>query len=664
MRFKTIITILFTLLSVGVEAKTFKTIKNPVAMAHNIPGGELKAREVVFRDTATSIHFTIDYPRGQNFSINSTSFLIDEEGNRYPLRSAEGITLNTYRVSTGPKDFTLHFEPMPKKVQLFDYKEADNKRSFYLMGIHDQKTKFKTPTLQDIQAKNPYTMPADWFKTDTITIKGRIEGFNAEQFGFTSMECVFEDVFEKDDATQVLDINPDGTFKKKFQISYPIWQSFHTHDSKVDFNDIPFFARPGETIDITIKKNAQGKYECYYNSGSSKEVERLLKSEHPYQDLLFPLAYFGGKFSEMPAIAESTWENMLYLLNNECRDKHYTPFEAQLALADLLTDYAEAVLDYAMYHEMDLMKQELRDGIYYTEILDSVEWNERSNMDSFKSLHRVDFDNPLMLSSSNYSHLLNRVQYATPVRNFVYKTGASEDEEEVMFYEATTENEVKRMQLSYEGWRQLMGCDHDNLIAQISAHKDFMTSFNDWRQNGWIDDLTPIFANRYTNAYIRQKTEQYYERKMAQKELSTPLPENNVAADLIRSISAKYPGRYLMIDFWGMGCGPCRSAIQSSKDLRTKIAKRDDIKLVFIAEERIAGGSDAYKNYVAEWLADEETICITNAEFARMQELFQFNGIPHYETFTPDCRRVRDDLRFNGYYNFDMYLKELKEKLK
>ena len=664
MKYKTIITILFTLLSVGVEAKTFKTIKNPVAMAHNINGGELKAREVIFRDTATTVHFTIDYPKGRNFSINSTSFLVDEEGNRYPLRSAEGIKLNSFGESTGPKDFTLHFEPMSKKVQLFNYREADNSRAFYLMGIHDQKTKFKTPTLQEIQAKNPYSVPADWFKTDTITIKGSIEGYNAEQFGFTSMECVFEDVFEKDDATQVLDINPDGTFKKKFQISYPIWQAFHTYDSKVGFDAIPFFARPGETIDITIKKNAQGKYECYYNSGSSKDVERLLKSEHPYQELIFPLAYFEGKFSEMPAIAESTWENMLYLLNNECRDKHYTPFEAQLALADMQTYYSEAVLDYGMYHEMDLMKQELRDGVYYTEILDSVEWKELSNLDNFKLLHRVDFDNPLMLSSSSYSHLLNRVQHATPVRNLVFNSLTLNDDVEMLIYEATSENEVKSMQISYDGWRQLMGCDHDNLIAQISIHKDFMSRFNGWRQNGWIDDLTPIFANRYTNAYIRQKTEQYYERKMAQKELSTPLPENNVAADLIRSISAKYPGRYLMIDFWGMGCGPCRSAIQSSKDLRTKIAKRDDIKLVFIAEERIAGGSDAYKKYVAEWLADEETICITNAEFARMQELFQFNGIPHYETFTPDCRRVRDDLRFNGYYNFDMYLKELKEKLK
>ena len=33
------------------------------------------------------------------------------------------------------------------------------------------------------------TIPHDWFKTDTITIRGRIEGFDAERFGFTAMEC-------------------------------------------------------------------------------------------------------------------------------------------------------------------------------------------------------------------------------------------------------------------------------------------------------------------------------------------------------------------------------------------------------------------------------------------------------------------------------------------
>lgn len=45
-------------------------------------------------------------------------------------------------------------------------------------------------------------------------------------------------------------------------------------------------------------------------------------------------------------------------------------------------------------------------------------------------------------------------------------------------------------------------------------------------------------------------------------------------------------------------------------------------------------------------------------------ELFQFNGIPHYETITPDGRRVRDDLKLDGYYNFDYELNHLKDKLK
>jgi len=67
---------------------------------------------------------------------------------------------------------------------------------------------------------------------------------------------------------------------------------------------------------------------------------------------------------------------------------------------------------------------------------------------------------------------------------------------------------------------------------------------------------------------------------------------------------------------------------------------------------------------VVEWLADEETVCVTDADFTRLQELFRFNGIPHYETITPDCHRVRDDLSISGYAKFDYELEQLKEKLK
>ncbi|MBO7470977.1 MAG: thioredoxin family protein, partial [Bacteroidaceae bacterium] len=201
----------------------------------------------------------------------------------------------------------------------------------------------------------------------------------------------------------------------------------------------------------------------------------------------------------------------------------------------------------------------------------------------------------------------------------------------------------------------------NTLIAQLCLYQQMLTESRRWQTDK--ESKYAMFSNTFTHPYVKAKADEFYSRTMAQTELATPIPDAPMA-DLIRSLCAKYPGKILMIDFWGMGCGPCRGAIQASKELRAEIAKRDDVKLIFIAGERTADGSDAYKKYVAEWLANEETVCVTNADFTRLQELFQFNGIPHYETITPDCRRVRDDLRIDGYDNFDYELTRLKERLK
>ena len=149
---KSIITALFALIAMAGQAKVYKTFKNPVAMAHNIYKGELKAREVIFRDTATTMLFTMEYPKGQYFRFVSSSYLIDEEGNRYLLRSAEGIALDSWVQSpeSGTIDFTMHFEPMPKRVQMFDFIEGDVRGAFVLLGIHDKKYKIKAPTLQQL----------------------------------------------------------------------------------------------------------------------------------------------------------------------------------------------------------------------------------------------------------------------------------------------------------------------------------------------------------------------------------------------------------------------------------------------------------------------------------------------------------------------------------
>ena len=645
MKLKTIITILFALVALTGQAKTYKTIKSPVAMACvNVSDGELKVREVIMRDTATTVHFTMEYEKGHHFRFVKESYLMDEDGHHYPLRSAEGIALDAWVQSpeSGVTNFTMHFKPLPKKVQVFDFIEGDGTSAFMLLGIHDGHVKQNTPTMQQLSATNPFTLPDYWFNTAAITIRGRIEGYDAERFGFKSLEGFVGDVFAKENGMMVIDIAPDGSFEKQFMASYPVSTKLYAKETKVDFDEIPFFARPGETIDITVRRNAEGCHECVYHNGSSHEVERWLKSKLMTGYLSNQLALFQGSFSDAAMLAEEVWQNMLYRIGMVSRRDHFTPMEMQLALSDAQLYLATAFMDYAMTIKYNVRKQV--DGVYYDEIVDSVNWKALNDANSYEPLHRVDFDNPLMMSNSHLYSLVNRLQYASPaVRAYFSATGQ------------------KRLDDYYAVLREMLGSKDNTLMAQLCLYKQMLTEFRNWQTEK--ESKYTMVSNTFTHPYVKAKADEFYSQEMGQTELATPLPDAPMA-DLIRSLSAKYPGRYLVIDFWGMSCGPCRSAIQESKELRTEIAKREDVKLVFIAGERTTEGSDAYKEYVAEWLADEETVCVTNDDFTRLQELFHFSGIPHYETITPDCRRVCDDLRLQGLWNFDDELKELIERLK
>ena len=671
---KTIITILLALIAMAGQARTYKTIKTPVAMAcMNVSNGELKAREVIMRDTATTVHFTIKYEKGTHFRFAKESYLMDEDGNRYPLRSCEGLKLDSWVQSpeSGVTDFTMHFEPMPKKVQVFDFIEGDVKGAFMLLGIHDKKYEVAVPTFEELSEANPYTLPADWFKTDTITICGRIEGYDAERFGFTSMVCYYEDVFEEDQSTLVLDINPDGTFEKRFIASYPIENSFSTRDSKVGFDEIPFFACPSETIDITVRQNNHGLYECQYNSGSSKDVERWLKAKLVTGYLSNPLH---GKFSEVKVQAEKLWQDMMLLIDRMSHHNHFSPQEVHLSLASAQVFLLYSMMNYQENHGWEIRKM---DGDRYTdEMTDSAEWRALKAAKRYESLWRIDFDNPLLLTSHLIPKTINRMYNSRGIVDNIFMCDADLwDERGIRQY--------------YHSLDETLGADHHTLMAQLCNYSLMMMTFkyilqsydmsianlaehpklSDEQKHAFIDSLSTVeqtynrFLSHLSHPYVRQKAKQYYDTQMSLVEIGTPLSDVP-AADLIRRIAVRYPGRILMIDFWAMWCGNCRIAIERSKNLRPDIAKRDDIKLVYIAEEKTEGGSDTYKKYVAEWLADEETVCVSEDEYRHLMDLFHFSAIPRYVTITPDLRRVNDALSIHGYDSFDYELNRLKEKLK
>lgn len=650
------ITATAAILATSSSARGAIVIESPESMGCiNMSWGNLEATKVIIADTATTVCFRMQYPTDRTFCFVSNSYLRDEVGNRYPLRSAVGIKLDDIiSMPDSIFEFTMNFEPLPRNVQLFDFIEGDVDRAFKLLGIHDKKIEQNVPTFEQLSAAYPFTIPDDWLATDTITVRGRLEEYDAEKLGFPVLQSVVTDVFGGKGKTIVLNIADDGSFEKRFCASYPVCMDFWDRNSNNGVTmHFSFFARPGDTVDITLRPNKFGVYECFYNSGSSKDVERWLKSDL-FEDLSYKMELFDGSFEDAKIEAEKLWRNMTLRLAIIGRSCHFTPMEMQLAMADMQTYFAFALMSYAMdrIHKLE-MPMAVNGAIYInlddlsSSSSDTTEYAALLNVKNYEPLHRVDFDNPLLMSSYIYSTTVNRLQYSDAIMRLRMK---------IEFRNGYNQNSIDTV---FAAYRDLMGCDHNNLMAQICCYKNMQT------QKGLKREDLELCLPYLTNPYVRKKAEQYIDEQFAPVDIATPLPNNNPATDFIHSYNAKYPGRFLVFDFWGMGCGPCRQNIESTKQLRAEIAKRTDVKLIFVAEEYTSEGSEPYKKYVSEWLADEETVCLPVAEFSRLKELFTFSGIPHHETITPDGRRVCEDLRFDRRYKIDdESMNKLKEKLK
>ena len=653
-----------------------RIVKAPEALGClNVSNGDLMVREVVFADTATTVRFTLDYPSGNNFRILDTCYLQDEDGARYPLRSAEGLSVNTWVTSPAGRttDFTLHFEPLPKRTRVFDFIENDGRGAFMVLGIHDRKHKLRLPTMEELAGANAYTAPADWFTTDSVTLRGRIEGYSPEAGFPTQLELSYTSIFDKDELVMVADIRPDGTFEKRWEVDHPKQHSFRWDKALPGMNYLEVFARPGETINVTVRRGEDGLYRCIYHDGSSQAVERWLKSGLDFGGFTSRMYHFRGTPGEAEALAEKLWQLIIYRLQTVAARHSFTPMEMQLAMADAQVQHAMGVMDYALGKMFDANMVTAADSAVYAALRDTAFYG--------RLLRRIDFDNPLLMASGYYDILLNRIQYAWPV---IGADGPVEITDEIGPWTNTPESILKEMENRYAKWRGMMGCTKNNLMAQMCNYQEMLDDYKLWCANEiskdkvladpklseeerkqqaasvpCLSNVFPRYVASFSHEALRRHAEQFHAARQAKASFTSPLPEGQ-PAELIRSLQMRYPGRYLVIDFWGMGCGPCRGAIQSSKELRAEIAKRDDVKLVFIAGEETAEGSEAYHKYVKEWLADEETICIPDTEFSRLQEYFRFNGIPHYETITPDGRRVGEEYRINGLYNFKFEMDRLR----
>ncbi len=100
---------------------------------------------------------------------------------------------------------------------------------------------------------------------------------------------------------------------------------------------------------------------------------------------------------------------------------------------------------------------------------------------------------------------------------------------------------------------------------------------------------------------------------------------NSPEGDILAKIIEPYKGNVLFLDFWGIGCGPCRSGMMKQKPLLEKLADKP-FKALYIANAD--DGIDACKKWLRKEEINGEHIFAPGEDWERLRGLFNFSGIP------------------------------------
>ena len=198
-----------------------------------------------------------------------------------------------------------------------------------------------------------------------------------------------------------------------------------------------------------------------------------------------------------------------------------------------------------------------------------------------------------------------------------------------------------------------------NLVSQIFKTRELKQTFENMKK----EDAIPIIDGM--DAYIKHPFLKSEARRMfslaypGEDEDRYELPQTQ-AAEVFRNMIDSFKGKYILVDFWDIYCGPCIAGIKAMKAKREELKGNPDIEFVFITSTS-GSPKDRYDNFVEEQ-GLVHTYRLSDDDYNRMRELFKFNGIPHYETVDREGRIMKKSISTHNFnYDFEQLMESEEE---
>lgn len=495
--------------------------------------------EVFLTDSNTQVKMCAKSSPGTSYTIDSLSYLrIGNE--KFCIIDVEGVGFGSTRnkiPESGKQSFTLTFQALPKNTSSFDFIECNSPSCFNIYGIllKSNYKNYKNIIPKDLQ-KADYSkseMPKFELAYGSTQVIVHLLSPVPVDTSFFSKLTVF-DMLTGENIEYKASIDSTGTYR---------WDYQQYGSTLVQLGEqIRFFVDPGVKNELWIDLYAFSHHQPYlYTQGRLDALNRAFTNR-----LRFDYNNITGLYE---TISDMTVEQYVAFSQQILQDstaaiesnKSLSPLAKSLYKELVKTEYAALILD------VNLLR--LMASYYLNKDLSKV--SKASQEEILTALKRIDYksDNGLYFTSiTGYNALIYR---NTQIADSLFLDNNSELKTLIQYRKI------------YNDWIMNIDKAPDNSVDFLGS-KFYSDVFR-------IKKAEEIRKKAVYDSLMNNNKTVFVEK--------VPEVDNK---DLFSSILSTYKGKIVLVDFWGVTCGPCMHSIRSIEPLKKTELKSADLEFVYL----------------------------------------------------------------------------------